>query len=100
MEDIPYPIKTKELHIWDEPISKLYTDGCDCFPIISRSGNKYIMKAYNCDSNTILQVPFATSENKHRIRAYRLIMKRLTDRRYQVDVQILYNEVSAELKKV
>ena len=40
MEDIPPPIKTNELHIWDEPISKLYTDDCGSFTIISRSGNK------------------------------------------------------------
>ena len=59
MEDIPPPIKTKELHIWDELIDKLYTDDCGRFPIKCRSGNEYIMKAYNCDSNTILQAPVA-----------------------------------------
>ena len=46
--------KTKEINIWDQPIRKLYTDDCGRFPIRSRSGNEYIMIAYNCDSNTIL----------------------------------------------
>ena len=49
MKDIPPPIKTKELHIWYQPISKLYTDGFGRFPISSRGGNKYIMISYHCD---------------------------------------------------
>ena len=32
-KDIPPPLKTKKLHIWDQPISKLYTDDCGRFPI-------------------------------------------------------------------
>ena len=42
-EDNPPPLKTKELHIWYQPISKLYTDDCGRFPIRSRIGNDYIM---------------------------------------------------------
>ena len=99
MEDIPPPIKKKELHIWYQPISKLYTDDCGRFPIRSRSGNEYIMIAYNCYSNTILQAPFSNSKDKHRILAYNSIMKRLVDSGHQVDVQILDNEVSAEFKR-
>ena len=59
MGDITPPIKTKELNIWDEPISKLYTDDCGQFPIRSWSGNEYIMISYHSDSNTILQEPFS-----------------------------------------
>ena len=36
---IPSHQKIQELHIWDHPISKLYTHDCGRFPIISRSGN-------------------------------------------------------------
>ena len=39
-EDIPPPRKTQELHIWDQPISKIYTDDCGRLPIRSRSGNE------------------------------------------------------------
>ena len=99
MEDIPPPIKTKELHIWYQPISKLYTDYCGSFPIRSRSGNEYIMIAYHYDSNTILQAPFADRKNKHMIRYYNSVMKLLADRVHQVDVQILDNEFSAEFKR-
>ena len=73
-EDIPPPHKTKELHIWDQPISKLYIDDCGIFLIRSRSGNEYIMIAYHCDSNTIIQAPFFNRKDKHRIRAYNSIM--------------------------
>ena len=94
-EDIPPPIKSKELHIWDQPISKIYTDDCDCFPIRSRIGNEYIMIVYHCDSNTILQAPFFNRKDKHGIRAYKYMMRRLADRGNQVDVQISDNKVSA-----
>ena len=57
------------------------------------------MIAYHCDSNTILQDPFANIKDKHRIRAYSSIMKKLADRGHHVKVQILDNEVGAELKK-
>ena len=62
-EELLPTIQTKEFHIWDHPISKLYTDYCGRFPIRSRSGNEYIMIAYHCDSNTVLQAPFSI-ENK------------------------------------
>ena len=93
-EELLPPIQTKELHIWDHPISKLYTDYCGRLPIRSRSGNEYIMIAYHCDSNTILQAPFVNIEYKHRIRAYSSIMQRLTKKGHRVDVQILDNEFS------
>ena len=38
-EEILPQQKTKEIHIWYQPISKLYTDDCGRFPIRSRSGN-------------------------------------------------------------
>ena len=62
--------KTKETHIWDQPIRKLYTDDCGRLSIRSRSGNEYIMIAYHCDSNTSMKAPFVNRKDKHRIRAY------------------------------
>ena len=98
-KDIPPPQKTQELHIWDQPISKLYTDDCGRLPIRSRIGIEYIMIAYHCDSNTIMQTPFVNRKYKHRIQAYNSIMQRLADRGHHVEVHILDNEVSAEFKK-
>ena len=98
-EYIPPPHKTKELHIWDQPSSKLYTDDCERLLIRSRSVNEYIMIAYHCDSNTLLQDPFVNRKDKHRIRAYTSIMQRSADRGHHVDVQILDNEFSTDFKK-
>ena len=36
-EDIPPPLKTKGLHICDQPTSKIYTDDCGQFHIACRS---------------------------------------------------------------
>ena len=103
-EDVDTPVvqreRTNEMHIWTEPVSKLYTDDTGRFPIRSRTGNQYIMIAYHCDSNTILQAPFKTKGDKHRIEAYNSIMSRLKARGHKVDLQILDNEVSAEYKRV
>ena len=92
--------RSNEMHIWVEPISKLYTDDTGRFPIRSRKGNQYIMIAYHCDSNTILTAPFKTKSDKHRIEAYNSIMKRIKARGHKVDLQILDNECSAEYKRV
>ena len=93
--DIILQQKTKEIHIWDQPIRKLYTDDCGRFPIRSRSGNEYIMIAYHCDSNTIIQAPFFNRSEKHRIRAYNSIMQKLADRGHHVDMQILNSELTS-----
>ena len=39
------PTHTGELHVWDEPISKLYSDDCGRLPGCSQSGKQYIMIA-------------------------------------------------------
>ena len=57
------------------------------------------MIAYHCDSNKILQDKNFNRKDKHRIRAYDSIMRRLADRGHQVDVQILDNEVSTDFKR-
>ena len=98
-EDIPPPHKTKELHIWDQPISKLYTYGCGIFMIRYRIGNEYITIAYHCGSNTIIQDPFINIKDKHSIIEYNSIVQLLSDKGHHVDVQILDNEVSTDFKK-
>ena len=57
------------------------------------------MIAYNCDKKKQFQAPFINRKDKHRIRAYKSIMQRLSDICHHVDVQILDNEVSAAFKK-
>ena len=62
---------THEVHIYETPIRKIYTDDCGRFPIKSRSGENYIIIAYHFDINAILQASFATRSEQNRISAYK-----------------------------
>ena len=57
------------------------------------------MIAYHCDANLILADPFSSRIDTHRLLVYNKIMKRLTDNKHIVDLQILDNEASAEYKR-
>ena len=97
--DIP-ATKSNELFVVVEPVSKLYSDDMGQFPIRSRSGHRYIMLTFHCDSNTILIKPFQSCHDRHRIAAYSCIMTRLRERGHTVDLQVLDNEASKEYRRV
>ena len=82
---------TNELHVYNDPISKLYSDDCGRFPIKYCSGNQYIMIAYHCDSNTILQASFCSRGNKHRIPDFNSITERLWQCGHKVDHHVMDN---------
>ena len=46
----------------------------------------------------ILPAPFVNRKDRHMIRAYNSIMRRLSDRGHQLDVKILDNKVSIDFK--
>lgn len=100
VDNSPLQPPTNHIHIYEEPLSKLFTDDTGQFPIRSRSGNQYIMVAYHEDSNTILVEAFKNKSDKNRIPAYESIMRRLKAREHKIDLQILDNEISAEYKRV
>ncbi len=82
------------------PISKLYTDDTRRFPIRAQSGNQYVMIAYHKEGNLILQQPFKSKKDVHRITAYNVIMTQLAAKGLNVDLQIMDNEASAAYKQV
>ena len=84
--------KAKDIYVYTDPISKLYTDDMGRFPVHSRSGNHYIVLDYHVDTNTILVEPFQSRQDRHRIAAYNRIMTRLNKRGHTVDLQILDNK--------
>jgi hypothetical protein len=97
----PTTFPSKELHVWSEPISKLYTDEMGQFSVRSCSSNQYIMLAYHCNSNAILLVePFQSRNDRHRIPAYKRLMSRVKARSHIVDHQVLDNKASAEYIRV
>jgi hypothetical protein len=87
------------MHIWTEPISKPFTDEMGRFPERSCSGNQYIMLAYHCDSNAILEEPFQSCADRHRIPDYTCITSCLQACGHTVDHQVLDNEISAEYNR-
>jgi hypothetical protein len=91
---------SKQLHVWSEPISKLYTDDMGRFSVRSRSGNQYIMLVHHSDSNAILVEHFQSRNDYHRIPAYNRLMSRLKASGHAVDHQVLDNEASAEYIRV
>ena len=75
-----------EIHIKVKHISRIYTDDTVRFPVRSRSGNKYIMIAYNFDSNATIAAPFKTRSRKHIPLAYGASMQRIKYRNILVDL--------------
>ena len=92
-------LASNELYLNVVPISKLYTDDTGRFPVRARSGNQYVMIAYHADGNLILQQPFKTKSDAHRLAAYNSIMTRLAAKGLSVDLQIMDNEASAAFKQ-
>ena len=98
--DLTTPVlASNELFLNVLPLSKLYTDDTGRFPVKARSGNQYIMIAYHVDGNIILQQPFKTKSDAHRLAAYNTIMTRLAAKGLSVDLQIMDNEASAAFKQ-
>jgi hypothetical protein len=91
-------VPSNALHLTVVPLSKLYTDDTGRFPVRARSGNQYVMIAYHVDGNLILQQPFKTKSDAHRLAAYNTIMTRLAAKGLSVDLQLLDNEASAAFK--
>ena len=68
-----------EIHIKTTHIIKLYNNDTGRFPIISITGNQYIMVEYHCDANAIIDVNFKSRKDKDRMVSYNTIMQRLKD---------------------
>ena len=90
--------QSKELHIHTVNISKLYIDDMGRFPIKARSGNQYLMVAYQCNSNAILVAPFKKRKDKHCLEAYKSIMAFLLKNGMIFNLQILENDASTNSK--
>ena len=91
---------TNEVHSLETPISNIHSDDTGHFPIRLRSGKRYVMIIFHCDSNTILQAPFKKKTDKHRLEAYNYIQGRLKSIGHTVYLQTLYNESITEYKRV
>ena len=82
-------VKSQELFIQVEPISKLYTGDMEQFPVCSCSGNHYIMLSFHVDTKSNLVEPFQSKQYIYLLAAYECIMTCLNKRGHTTDLQIL-----------
>jgi hypothetical protein len=76
------------------PTNKLYITDL----LWACSGNQYITIAFDSHCNATFCAPYVNRSDKHQRAAYDSIMRRLTNRGHNVDLQILNNEISAKFK--
>ena len=77
----------------------IYTDQTGAFPTRSRKGNRYIMVLCEIDSNIIIREAMKNRTEGEMIRAYRLLMERLSAAGITPKNHVLDNEASAEFKR-
>ena len=99
----PPEIRTEQTHqLFIKVIecsSKIFTDQTGRFPITSSRGYKYIMIAYDSDSNNILADLIKSRTSLHIQDAYQKMMKLLCSRGLTPRTHVLYNECSKVLKE-
>ena len=83
----------------NECSSKIFTDQTGRFPITSSRGYKYIMIAYDYDSNTILAEPIKPRKRLQIKDAYQKMRKLLCSRELTPRTHVLDNECSKVLKE-
>ena len=79
--------------------SKIFTDQTGRFPITSSHHYKYIMIAYDYDSNNILEEPMKSRTRLHKKDAYQKIRKLLCSRGLIPRTHVLDNECSKVSKE-
>ena len=83
---------------YQESTGKLYTDLTGRFPVQISRGHKYILVAYNFDSNSIHVKPLKSRHDNDTIKAYEDIYTMLTSRGLKPKLHWLDNEASKALK--
>ena len=74
--------------------NKIYTDQTGRFPVTSRKSNKYIMVAFEVDSNNIMVEPMKSRKASELTTVYAKIHNMLASRGLKPKLHILDNECS------
>ena len=85
---------------YNESTGKLYTDLTGHFPVQSSKGHRYILVAYNFDSNSIHVKPLKSRHDNDTIKAYEDIYNIFTQRGLKPQLHWLDNEASKALKSI
>ena len=83
---------------YNQPTGKLYTDLTRGFPVQSSRGHKYILVAYNFDSNRIHVRPLKSRHDNDTIKAYKEIYSMLKQWGLKPQLHWLDNEASKALE--
>ena len=83
---------------YNQPTGKLFTNLTGRFPVQSSRGHKYILVAYNFDSNSIHVRPLKSRHDNDTIKAYEEIYSMLTQQGLKPQLHWLDNEASRALK--
>jgi hypothetical protein len=95
----PTPAPHEVYFLVIDPEEIMFTDQTGRFPLLSQSGNQYIMVAYHYTSNLILMEAMRNRTEGEIIAAYRRIMKRMRKSNLTIKKHILDNEASANYKE-
>ena len=76
----------------EDAIGKIYTDQTGRLPVTSTWGNKYILVAYNFDSNTMNAEPTKSCTDLDLLKAYKQIQILLEQRGLKLRIHFLNNE--------
>jgi len=83
----------------EDATGKIYTDQTGRFIVASTRGNKYILVAYDYDSNTILTEPLKIRTGPDLLAAYIKIQSLLEQRGLKLKIRYLDNECPNILKR-
>eukprot|EP00957_Ditylum_brightwellii_P118052 9003157-Ditylum_brightwellii.AAC.1 len=96
------PIKTNTVYLILKLAKKfdhtLYMDLTGKFPVTSQAGNKYVLVAYDYNSNAILAVSVPNQSNNSLTKAINHVYTYLTERGFKPALNVLDNEASTAVK--
>jgi hypothetical protein len=78
---------------------QIYTDQTGRFPVVSRTGSKYIMILYDYDSNAILAQPIKDRTAPELLRAFQAMEQELVARGLKPKLLKLDNDATKLYKK-
>eukprot|EP00957_Ditylum_brightwellii_P152775 11629373-Ditylum_brightwellii.AAC.1 len=97
------PVKTNMVYLVLKLAEKFdhtnYTDLTGKFPVTSQASNKYVIVAYDYDSNSIIAVPVPNHSGSTLTKAIDYIYTYLTDWGFKPALNVMDNEASAAIKR-
>ena len=99
--DLPNPTRTQIIYLQATNLAgKIYTDQTSRFPVTSSCGYKYIMVAYDYDSNTIHAEPMKNRSGQELLKGYTKIHNLLSEHGIAPKINYIDNECPKVLQQL